>query len=74
LQQQVDRAPAHRRLQRRCDRQPPLPGIGHDDRVVTTTFAAAVWARHETRVTSTLYALADALADGAPIEVSEIAH
>ena len=50
------------------------PECGHRDRVVTTAFAAAVWARHETRVATSLYALADALADGAPIEVSEIAR
>jgi DNA-directed RNA polymerase subunit RPC12/RpoP len=53
-------------VNRRC------PECGHCDRVVTTTFAAAVWARHETRVTSSMHALADALADGAPIAVSEI--
>jgi hypothetical protein len=53
-------------VDRRC------PECGHRDRVVTTAFAAAVWARHETRVASSLSALADALADGAPIEVSEI--
>jgi DNA-directed RNA polymerase subunit RPC12/RpoP len=53
-------------VDRRC------PECGHRDRVVTTAFAAAVWARHETRVASSLQALADALADGAPIEVSEI--
>jgi hypothetical protein len=48
------------------------PECGHDDRVVTTAFAAAVWARHETRVAASLHALADALADGAPLEVSDI--
>ena len=48
------------------------PECGHRDRVVTTTFAAAVWARHETRVAASMRALADALADGAPIEVSDI--
>ena len=53
-------------VSRRC------PECGHQDRVVTTPFAAAVWARHETRVTSSLHALADALADGAPVAVSEI--
>lgn len=49
------------------------PECGHHDRVVTTAFAAAVWARHETRVSASLHALADALADGAPLEVSDIA-
>ena len=53
-------------VDRRC------PECDHRDRVVTTAFAAAVWARHETRVASSLHALADALADGAPVEVSEI--
>ena len=53
-------------VDRRC------PECDHRDRVVTTAFAAAVWARHEARVASSLHALADALADGAPIEVSEI--
>jgi DNA-directed RNA polymerase subunit RPC12/RpoP len=50
------------------------PECGHRDRVVTTAFAAAVWARHETRVAASMNALADALADGAPIEVSDIAR
>ena len=54
-------------VNRRC------PECGHCDQVVTTAFAAAVWARHESRVTCSMQALADALADGAPIEVSEIA-
>jgi hypothetical protein len=49
------------------------PECGHRDRVVTTTFAAAVWARHETRIAASLRALADALADGAPVCVSDIA-
>lgn len=53
-------------VDRRC------PECGHCDRVVTTPFAAAVWGRHETRVASSLAALADALADGAPIAVSDI--
>jgi len=48
------------------------PECGHRDRVVTSAFAAAVWARHETRVASALQALADALADGAPVQVSDI--
>ncbi len=52
---------------RRC------PECDHRDRVVTTAFAAAVWARHETRIAASLEALADALADGAPIAVSDIA-
>ena len=51
---------------RRC------PECEYRDRVVTTRFAAAVWARHETRVASSLQALADALADGAPLAVSDI--
>ena len=53
-------------VDRRC------PECLHCDQIVTTPFAAAVWARHETRVASSLHALADALADGAPVEVSEI--
>jgi hypothetical protein len=53
-------------VDRRC------PECDHRDRVVTTAFAAAVWARHEARVASSLVALAEALADGAPIELSEI--
>ena len=53
-------------VDRRC------PECGHRDRVVTTAFAAAVWARHENRVASSLQALADALEAGAPVEVSEI--
>jgi hypothetical protein len=48
------------------------PECGHADRVVTTAFAAAVWERHEQRVASGLAALADALADGAPIAVTDI--
>jgi DNA-directed RNA polymerase subunit RPC12/RpoP len=55
-------------VDRRC------PECGFRDRVVTTAFAAAVWARHETRVASSLHALADALADGAPVEFSEISQ
>jgi DNA-directed RNA polymerase subunit RPC12/RpoP len=51
---------------RRC------PECDHRDRVVTTRFAAAVWARHETRVASSLEALADALADGVPVAVSDV--
>ncbi len=51
---------------RRC------PECEYRDRVVTTRFAAAVWARHETRVASSLHALADALADGAPVAVSDV--
>jgi hypothetical protein len=53
-------------VDRRC------PECGHRDRVVTTAFAAAVWARHETRVAASMQALADALAQGAPVEVSDI--
>jgi DNA-directed RNA polymerase subunit RPC12/RpoP len=53
-------------LGRRC------PECDYRDRVVTTRFAAAVWARHETRVASSMQALADALADGAPLAVSDI--
>jgi hypothetical protein len=48
------------------------PECSYDDRVFTTTFAAAVWERHETRVAASLRALADALADGAPLTVSDI--
>jgi hypothetical protein len=48
------------------------PECGHADRVVTTAFAAAVWKRHEQRVASSIAALADALADGAPIAVTDI--
>jgi DNA-directed RNA polymerase subunit RPC12/RpoP len=48
------------------------PECGHRDRVVTSAFAAAVWSRHETRVAAGLGALADALAAGAPLAVSDI--
>ena len=48
------------------------PECGHADRVVTTAFAAAVWERHEQRVSASIAALADALADGAPIAVTDI--
>lgn len=48
------------------------PECGHHDRVVTTPLAAIVWARHEARVAGNMEALADALADGAPIELSKI--
>jgi DNA-directed RNA polymerase subunit RPC12/RpoP len=51
---------------RRC------PECDYRDRIVTTRFAAAVWARHETRIAASLGALAEALADGAPIAISEI--
>jgi hypothetical protein len=54
-------------VSRRC------PECGHHDRVVTTAFAAAVWARQEARVAAGMRALADALADGAPLEVTDIA-
>ena len=54
-------------VDRRC------PECGHQDRVVTTAFAAAVWARHETRVAACMRAFADALADGAPVQVTDIA-
>jgi hypothetical protein len=53
-------------LGRRC------PECDHRDRVVTTRFAAAVWARHESRIASSLQALADALADGVPVLVSDV--
>jgi transcriptional regulator NrdR family protein len=53
-------------IERQC------PECGHHDRVVTTPLAAIVWARHEARVAGSIEALADALADGAPIELSEI--
>jgi hypothetical protein len=54
-------------VDRRC------PECGHRDRVVTTAFAAAVWARQEARVAAAMLALADALADGAPLHVTDIA-
>jgi len=63
---QADTCPHGVLVDRHC------PECGHRDRVVTTAFAAALWARHETRVTSSLAALADALADGAPVAVSDI--
>ena len=50
-------------IERRC------PECGHHDRVVTTPLAAIVWARHEARVAVGILALADAIADGAPIEL-----
>ena len=53
-------------VDRRC------PDCDHRDRIVTTAFAATVWARHEARVASALLALADALADGVAVELSEI--
>ena len=53
-------------VDRRC------PECEYSDRVFTTTFAAAVWERHDTRVAASLQALADALADGAPLVVSDI--
>ena len=53
-------------IERQC------PECGHHDRVVTTPLAAIVWARHEAHVASSMHALADALEDGAPIELSEI--
>lgn len=53
-------------IERQC------PECGHRDRVITTPLAAIVWARHEARVVGSMLALADALADGAPIELSEI--
>jgi hypothetical protein len=40
--------------------------------VVTTPLAAIVWARHEARVAGSMQALADALEDGAPVELAEI--
>jgi DNA-directed RNA polymerase subunit RPC12/RpoP len=52
------------------DRQ--CPECGHHDRVVTTPLAAIVWARHEARVAASMRALADAIEDGAPIELSEL--
>jgi hypothetical protein len=48
------------------------PECDHRDRVVTTPLAAIVWARHEARVAGGMRTLADALANGAPIEMSEI--
>jgi DNA-directed RNA polymerase subunit RPC12/RpoP len=51
---------------RRC------PECEYRDRVVTTRLAATIWARHETRVAASMLALADALADGAPLAVADI--
>ncbi len=53
-------------LERQC------PECGHHDHVITTPLAAVVWARHEARITGSILALADALADGAPVELSEL--
>lgn len=53
-------------VDRRC------PDCGHEDRVVTSALAAFVWQRHQTHHAHALVALADALAAGLPIEVSEI--
>jgi DNA-directed RNA polymerase subunit RPC12/RpoP len=53
-------------IERQC------PECGHHDRVVTTPLAAIVWARHEARVATGMRALADALEDGAPVELAEI--
>jgi hypothetical protein len=64
--QEADECPDGMIVGRRC------PECDYCDRVVTTRFAAAVWARHETRVASSLQALADALADGAPLAVADI--
>jgi hypothetical protein len=46
-------------VNRRC------PECGHCDQVVTTAFAAAVCETPRSRVTCSIHALADALADGA---------
>jgi DNA-directed RNA polymerase subunit RPC12/RpoP len=51
---------------RRC------PECDYRDRVVTTRVAAAIWARHETRIAASMLALADALAEGAPVVVADI--
>jgi hypothetical protein len=51
---------------RRC------PECDYRDRVVTTRFAAAVWARHEARVAASMEAVADALSEGAPLLVSDV--
>ena len=54
-------------VDRRC------PECDYRDRVFATAFAAAVWERHDARVAASLHALADALAAGAPLVVSDIA-
>jgi DNA-directed RNA polymerase subunit RPC12/RpoP len=48
------------------------PECGHRDRVVTTALAAAVWVRYQTRMALGMGTLADALADGSPVELSEL--
>jgi DNA-directed RNA polymerase subunit RPC12/RpoP len=53
-------------VDRRC------PECGHEDRVVTTAIAAAVWERHEALLAASLRGLAEALADGLPVELSEL--
>lgn len=53
-------------IDRRC------PECDHRDQVATTSYAAAVWGRREMRLAGTLEALADALADGLAVDLSEI--
>jgi hypothetical protein len=50
-------------LERRC------PECDHRDGVVTNALAAAVWRRRNERASDQLLALADALADGLPVEL-----
>jgi len=54
-------------IARRC------PDCGLEDLVTTTCVAAAAWARQELAITGSLRGLADALADGLPVLLSEIA-
>jgi hypothetical protein len=51
---------------RRC------PDCGYDDAALTTTPAAAVWVRHLEWVGHALAGLADALANGLPVQVSDL--
>jgi hypothetical protein len=53
-------------IARRC------PECGLEDVVTTTPVAAAAWARRELAISGSLRGLADALADGLPVELSEI--
>ena len=48
------------------------PECGHEDRVLTTAVAADLWRRREARVAASMKGLAEALADGLPIELSEL--
>ena len=53
-------------VDRRC------PECDYRDRQITTALAAAIWTREELRVAETLLALADALADGMVLDLSEL--